>query len=82
MESELETMAYNDNDPTPSTGKIERAVSHALHLFGLLEIRRNSEQAAADAKKAWKTVERLEKRELRAKAAASSSYQMEVKDED
>lgn len=83
MESELEIMAKAPvDDPSPSTGRIERAVAHALHVFGFLKLQSDVEQASKDARAAWKTAERLEKRLLRVQAAANSAYQMEVKDEE
>lgn len=70
MKSELEIMTYTEEiDPTPSTGKIERAVAHVLHMFGLITTgqdaiaaRKAAEEALKVAEKALKVAEKLDSR--------------------
>lgn len=38
MDSELEQMANAPDDPSPSTGKVERGTARALYNFGMLGV--------------------------------------------
>ena len=80
MQSELETMAYYEetNPPKTITGRIKKSIIDVLRELLIVE---KLNVAAEDAHKAWQTAQRIEKRELRAKAAAAASYKMDVSEE-
>jgi hypothetical protein len=80
MESELEHMAYNQQDnPTTTTSRIKKsiiAVLRELHIVEKLNV------TADDAHKAWETAKKIEKRQLRSLAAASNAYKMDVNEDE
>jgi len=78
MQSELEMMAYHEpeDEPKHTTERIRRGIVQALHDLGIMNMLNVS---ADNAEKAYKTAQRIEQRELRAKAAADNAYKMEVK---
>jgi len=84
LPTDKEQLELNGPDST-STAKIRKCLEAVLAEYDLvLKVTHSLEaarKAAEDAHKAWKVAEAIERRLLRTFAAASSGYQMEIKDD-
>ena len=83
-EEQLDINDWYEKQRGGVTTSVKKAMGELIRDYALIEkfeaLAKDKDKFREDAAKAWKTVERLEKRLQRAYSAANSAYQMDVKE--